>query len=226
MVRGGVVLLILGVVLGYYATQELRVSSGSQGEPLTVDLAKLEACETPESNYVRVGEHLPSYNGAVYRTTKQSGNQVAPTTPISYCYYPIISTSHPFTQAMRRLQTGEVQNGVPEIPELSNFRVLVRSHRFDAVGEIPDTFTTCASVDGLIINRISPLAADEANLIKKSFPKLNLDEVLILEEDRKPTSMWAGIAMMVGAFALAGGGIGLIVLAKKAAALDNNPTLS
>ena len=137
MVRGGIVLLILGAVLGYYATQEMRVSSGSQGEPLAVDLAKLEAGETPESNYVRVGEHWALYpiNVYAYKTGKYDKNQQpGPTTSITHCYYPLISKSHSFAAVIPKLMKGNFDG---PLPDFSTFCVLVKTKRYATLGAIP-----------------------------------------------------------------------------------------
>jgi hypothetical protein len=227
MVRGGIVLLVLGAVLGYYATQEMRVSSGSQSEPLAVDLAKLEAGETPSSNYVRVGEHWAICPAAVYRwkpSKYDTKKEATSSTSIEYCYYPIVTKSHPSIPVIERAMNQQIDGPL----DLGTFRVLVKSKRYATVGSIPGKLVMQSSMDGLIVNRISSLDADEATWVKKGFPKLNVDKVLILEEGRKPTSIWAGMAMMLGALALAGGGVGLFVVhhrKRKAATYDGIPTL-
>lgn len=228
MVRGGIVLLIAAVALGVYAGREMAVSSGTQSEPLAVDLAKLEAGETPASNYVRVGEHWALYPISVYGYRKgkyDTNKQPTSTTSITHCYYPLISKSHSFAAVIPKVIQGNFDGPAPDF---STFRVLVKTERFGTLGSIPKNPALRNSVDGLFINRISSLDKEEAKLLKQEFPRLDLDKVLILEEDRKPTSMAAGMGMMFGAIALAGGGVGLFVVnqrRKKAAAYDNLPTL-
>ena len=84
-------------------------------------------------------------------------------------------------------EQGELPPGV-EMPVIDTFAVLVKTEKFDTVGDLPETFDRASSIEGLIINEIDSLDDDEEKLIQQSFPSLDLDEVLILEEDRKPAS--------------------------------------
>jgi len=213
MVRLGVVLIVLGAVLGVYGSREAFVSSGARSEPTAVELAKLEAGETPDNYYVRIGEHVPLYPAALfaYKTSKYSKEEPGPGPPITYCFYPIVSRSHPAVQAIEGFarKAGAAGN-LPDLemlPDVTDFRVLVKTKRFETAGSIPDNTNVAASVEGLIINRISSLGSDEKDLIRKQFPKVNLDKVLILEEGRKPTSLLAAVGMILGALVLVGGGI-------------------
>ncbi len=58
MFRFGLILIVIGGAICFLGVQEYRVSSGTSSEPVDVDLAKLEAGEKPENNYVKIGEHV------------------------------------------------------------------------------------------------------------------------------------------------------------------------
>jgi hypothetical protein len=63
-------------------------------------------------------------------------------------------------------------------------------------------------VQGLLINRVEKLDAEEVRLLKSSFPKMNFDKVLLLESGRTPSSvLFALLAMLAGAVLAGSGGV-------------------
>src|SRR5262249_23115044 len=67
-------------------------------------------------------------------------------------------------------------------------------------------------VQGLVINVVSPLSSKEKDLIRDSFPSINFDKLLILEEGRTPTSALWSTSLIFGGIAVLLGGIGLLGL--------------
>jgi len=57
MFRLKIALIIGGAFLAFFGLQEYRVSMGTSAEPAQIDLAKVEAGETPSNNHWLLGEH-------------------------------------------------------------------------------------------------------------------------------------------------------------------------
>ena len=53
-------------------------------------------------------------------------------------------------------------------------------------------------MQGLVVNRISSLDSEEKQLVNQSFPRLDLNKVLILEQDRHPASLAKSLGMIAG----------------------------
>ena len=203
-------MMIGGGFLCYYGCNEYTVSSGTGSEPLDVSLADLESGTEIDNNYVKLGEHICVWDGCIFEYEMAEGASPSAEPPasakVNHAYYPVISGSHPFIVGLNALEEehGSLEN-VPENavwPDLSTFAVLIKTGRFNTVGSIPDGLGDSAGIKGLIINRIASLDAEEARLIKGSFPGINLDKVLILEENRTPTGAMASIGMMIGGILL------------------------
>jgi hypothetical protein len=116
-------------------------------------------------------------------------------TTISECFYPIVSTSNPAVQKIRDLEKkyGSLDD-VPDdvaIEPPAQFSVVVKTTRYKKVGDIPATgIRTEPQVQGLLLKRVSALGYQEKKLIQDSFPGMKMDNVLVLEEGRRPSSTW------------------------------------
>ena len=102
----------------------------------------------------------------------------------------LVSPAHLFVKSLDRLQFVEPEElgEETEILSLDDFRVIVRSSRFDTVDELPVESLACEdSVSGLVVNQISSLDRQERELLQESFPKLDFDKLIILAEGRKPS---------------------------------------
>lgn len=228
MFRFGIILVVIGGFLGYEGFKEFRVGQGAGSEPVGVDLADLEGGADPPGPYIRIEATdppaIPHYDELVYEAEVASGEtQPSAFSKLTHCYYPIISPEHPDYDALVNYYASADITMFP--PTVSNYRVLVKTHRFKTFGEMQTGLgTITASVEGLVINKINSLSDDELNLLKQSFPSFDPDQVLILEEGRTPSSAgkWAGL--LGGGALLALIGLFMILkplLAKRAA---NNPS--
>jgi hypothetical protein len=188
-------LFMFGLVPTIFAWSEWRVGETATKEPLAVELAQLETGPAPQNNHLKIGPHVACYFAAIFSYTTRQGERrrVDENTKVDYAFYPIISTSHPRWEEIRKLQE-KYQNrkdppdNIPW-PRFSDIRVLVRTDRFRTVGGIPDDdVRNEASVQGLVINKISSLKSEEQKLIRDDFPNINFDKVLILSEGRRPSS--------------------------------------
>jgi hypothetical protein len=216
MARIAVLLIVGGGFLSFMGGQEFLVGHGASSEPVAVELARLEAGEAPPNNHLLVGEHVALYPACVYsyQTKKRAAGDPAPSAKVNYCFYPIISGEHEFIRALGELD--EKYHGLDNVPanipgpEIRQFAILVKTRQFKTIGAIPGDINTAPSVQGLVINQIDSLDGEEARLIKESFPNLDVDKVLILEEGRRPASLFKSLGMMAGGVALALGGLGLL----------------
>lgn len=195
--------LVGGALLAFFGVQEYRVSSSATVDPIEVDLAAVEKGEVHQNNHWRLGEHIAVYGACVYqyRQSKYETGEPGPSTKLDYCYYPVLSYDHPFIQ-----QFGEAESGA-DVP-LNDFRVLVKTKKYETLGAILDGLGNADSVQGLVVNLISGLDSEEKDLLKGSFPGLDTDKLLLLEEGRAPAPIGKSLGLIAGGLALvAGAGI-------------------
>jgi hypothetical protein len=91
----------------------------------------------------------------------------------------------------------------------------VRTGRFDKVSQLPKGVVKEAKVKGMIVNQISSLGWEEQKLIKESFPKLDFKDVLILQENRKPSGPATSFGMMGGGGVMILVGLGLCFVSRE-----------
>jgi hypothetical protein len=208
MFRIKLAMIIGGGFIAFMGFEEFKVSSGATAEAETVSLVDLEAGEVPENAHLAIGEHIALYGAAVYEYEQRDGEtgEPGPNAKVNHCYFPIFSTEHPLFAVEE------------ETADDDNFAVLVKTNAFSTIGAIPDDFSTVASVKGLVINRIESLDEEETNLVKQSFPDADLDNVLIIEQNREPASVAKSGGMMGGGALLSLVGLGLFFVGKKGGA--------
>ena len=192
----GVLLFILSPCCVFYGCREWQVSHDVSAEPVQADLAKLEQGEEPPDNHVLLGPHVACYYSSVfvYMTDRDRPKDAEPDTTVSAYYYPIVSESDANVQEISRLlkeygTLDDVPEDVPN-PPIEDFRVLVKTDRFDDVQSLPTTAVERqSSLQGLVINRIDHLDYDTKKYIRDSFPTIDFESILIVEEGRRPSSM-------------------------------------
>ncbi len=194
------IVIAVGVGLGYAGFQEFQVGSSAKVEPAQLELGDIESGSADLSNaHVVVGPHQADYYGLIYMPSGSDG--------VKYSFYPILSNNHSFVEGLREL-FAKYPDGLPEDvqePKMENLKVMVKTERFKSQDDFPNSDLTAEDqIQGLFINKISTLKEDEITLLRESYPGVNTDEILILEEDRKPM----GPALYFG---MLGGG-GLIAL--------------
>ncbi|MEQ8791039.1 MAG: hypothetical protein RIC55_32555 [Pirellulaceae bacterium] len=186
-------MVIGGGVLAWFGFQELLLNSGSSSEAVVVDLAKLESGEPLGDNHVKFGEHLALYPECIYSYSTSSEYEAeTPSTKVDYCYYPVISKSHPSHDDISafRSKFGELSEvSLAEYPSLEPFALLVKTRRFRTVGDLPFDFATEPHLQGMVVNQVTSLANDERELLKESFPSMDFEKVVILEDGRAPSAL-------------------------------------
>ena len=179
MFRIKLVLIVIGGVVAFMGFEEFKVSSGASAEPVDVELATLEQGGELPNVHARITGHIAVYGGSVYEYEQGQNAGGAPGVgaKVNHCYYPILSIEHPFIQAV----ASDNENA-----DFDNFAVIVKTDRFKTVGAIPDGIDAVDSIQGLVVNRITSLDSEEKDLVRQSFPGVNLDKLLILEDGRAP----------------------------------------
>ena len=217
LMRIRLALLIGGGVLTFLGFQEYQVAAGTSTEPEGVDLAEVEASGAPENPHIEIGPHWAVYGGSVYeyRQGRFETGDPEGSTKVTHTYYPIVSDSHPFIQALAEVEDryGTLAD-VPdeELPELrGGIAVVVKTRAFGTIDEIPDGFAREESIRGLVINRISSLDSEERRLLTESFPDLDVDQLAILEQNREPASPQRSLGMMGGGVLLSLAGLGWLL---------------
>ncbi len=178
------------------------------------------------------------YQYSTYSSSDQEIDKELPAhTSIDYSYYPIISETHPASEGVKAYKElhemhmeGKLNDDfdseaiqkilseskvdfdklMKEGPVIKDFKVLVKTNNYYTVGNLPQTDIAIGeSIKGMVINSITSLDNDEIKLLRESFPNANLDNVLILEENRSPSSallfigLWvAGVILIVVGFVL------------------------
>ena len=202
-----------GLMLAWFGIQEFRLSSGTSAEPVSVSLAELEGGAEPGNGHVLIGEHIADFAGCIYEYKEKNKS-------VTHAYYPVISEEHPFFKELNELYAKYPNiDDAPEseYPGIDDFRVLVKTKRFKTIGSIPEGLKPMDNLQGLVINLVESIKSEEKKLIKESFPKLNFENVLIVEDHRKPSSAITSLGMIGGGGLLSLLGIGSFFMGRKGA---------
>ncbi len=168
---------------------------------------------------LRLGSHFALYPHSIfeYEAGDDEDGEPRPEATVRYTLYPIISPSHP---CFAGFPDGESSNApVPMVEavlgpggfeNVDRFAVLVRTEKYETVGAIPDRVARIPHVEGLVINRIRSLDEKESELIRSSFPRLDLSRVLILDEGRRPMPSTHIEFLFGGAALLLTAGLGVL----------------
>ena len=204
MVRFAFLIFLVGGGLTFYGYQEYQVGSGASGTPVPCELNQIEATGEGCDGNMTVGQHFALYHETLIWGEEDSDD-------VDYALYPIVSQENPYNQAWLALDQKYPDGNVPpaEQPQLTQLAVIVKTHRFDTIDDIPGGWGEEAGVTGLLVHDIDPLPSDAVRLLRESFPQADMDGILVLEEDRNPSSllfslglMVAGVVAMLGAIAL------------------------
>jgi hypothetical protein len=208
--RVALLLLVISAVVFYLGYQEYSVSKGATEQPEDVDLAKLEAGEKPAQNHIRIGKHLRLYDELIYVYSSRDKNKSDPS--LTDCFYPIISPAHP---DLVKLLANDGKDVKDDPAPIKNFAVLVKTNQFHRLADVPRKDPVQDSLQGMVVNDIKELSAQETKLIKESFPTMDTSKIIILEQGRTPTSHLQSFGMMGGAALVALVVIGLFFLGRK-----------
>lgn len=204
MFRLKIGLLIGGALLAFFGARDLWLNMFASSEPVQVDLAALEAGQQLTDNNVKIGRHVAAFPDLVYEAREKSGGGGGDL-DVNYTIYPIVSLSK---------EDQKRENGVkPDFAPLKTPRVLVKSYKYRKESELPSEAVTRDSMQGMVINSVESLDNEAKQLINQAYPGVNFDQVVIVEEGRKPTII-KGALMLLGGVVLVGAGAAAFVLIK------------
>jgi hypothetical protein len=195
---------------------EYAASAGASKKPVPANLAELEAGKPLPDKHIVIGRHIAVHTAGVYsfETKREFGEpKPKPDDRLNHTYYPIISESHPYLQQLAALtdKYGGLEN-VPQnvpLPTLKSFAVLVKSHGYNTVSQLPKQIRPEPRVQGMVVRRISLLDFEERQLLRESLPDVDFDKMIILEEGRQPTSPDEDRGVIIFGVCVALVGIGL-----------------
>jgi hypothetical protein len=226
-VRLNLALIGLGALLGWVGYDEFKVSEEASPQAQQVELAALEAGQIPDNTHLEIGPHWRMYQELVFRYELDRGQteeDLTDGTKVDYSYFPILSHTHPLMRQLANLE--QLYGSLDEVPEeqlpaVEGFAVLVKTHTYKRVSDLPPIrWAEGEPVRGLVVNRIQELESDEVELIRQSFPKVAIANLLILEHGRKPASAKKAFGMMGGGAGLGLSGIGLFAVALRGGRRD------
>lgn len=210
--------LVGGGALVFFGIQEIRVAQGTTAEPVPVKLEDLESAKATVTNpHIVIGEHYADFWDCVYhyKQSKYDRSEPGPTTKIDYLYYPIVSPEHPYVAQvdafMKKYADSPTAPPDSEFPKLDKVAVMVKSTGIATLGDIPGEVVATPEIRGLVINKISSISKEEADLIKQGYPAFDPENVILLQAGRAPKPLIMSIAMIAGGVIVAL--IGLVWLA-------------
>ena len=209
-VRFLIIFIGVGSVFGLLikGCSEYNISARSGDIPAEIRLSSLEKGEETDDIYLKFDEHWRIFPASVYEYETYRGGEQKPTnySKVNYVYYPIISGEHNYLSSLMKVSQkyGEIHK-IPEneMPRIKDFRILVKTDRFEFIDEIPSEWKHSPSIEGIAIGTAqSELSNPEKQLVYKMFPSANLYKMLVLDENRKPISKIYSILMILGGLCL------------------------
>ena len=204
------VVIVAGGVIAFGGWKDFRLRGIAEAEAQEMTLAQLLGAGAIENAHVKISEYAAVYPETIYRAPKNSE------TSVKVAYYPILSPENVFMKELAELAE-KFPNGVPEtepLPVIEEFKVIVKTHRFKSTDEIPDIFATEETVQGIIVNEVESMGAEEIRLLKQTFGKLDADELLMLEEGRLPAPVGKAALQLGGGVLLSLVGFGWLLFGR------------
>lgn len=167
-----------------------------------IDLHELESAskndydEAIASNtYIRLGEHYRIYSHLIYAQDTTLDDPTA----IDAIWYPVVSDQHTLAEPIKALRKeyGEYAR-VPQraVPMVEQFAVLVRTSQFDTRIELPRGVDWADHIQGELY-RYSTLSEAERSIIKRAYPKVDLNRVIVLQHERVPSGIIIAIGLLL-----------------------------
>ena len=205
----GCIVTSIGLIAGGW--RQYQIGKGASSAPTHTELTDLERSPVIRNNYIHLGRHVRLYCETVFEyESKLLSSAPTADTRILLAFYPAISDKHPQAAMWKSLFAKyRTIDKIPqaEQPKGSSFSLLVKTFRFNRVGDIPAGIQDSQEMTGLIVNSAESLNSEHKKLIRESFPSIDFSRLLILEEGATPMKPESAVALMVG-----GGLVGLLGL--------------
>ena len=179
-------LVVAGGVLGFYGYQEMRLAEAAKPEAQVLTCDQLATRGPGENAHVRLTD-FELLDNYIYREGKNGKWATS--------YVPAVAPR------------------VKDVPTVQNVNVLIKSNR--ARDEAALYKLADGPIEGVVINLVAGLGADEKRLLSESYPTLNFDKCWILEAGKTPASHGQVVGMLGGGAGLAVIGLGILLVGGK-----------
>ena len=177
---------------------------------MEVELSEIGVASEIDNPYIKIGKHVTVNYEAVSQYEEDRNGQSDSNSKVDFTYIPLITVDHELCVALKKFESGAPGMTEDDIPALESYSVLVLSKRFKTLGDVEavgESLSEHDSVEGMVTNKIKSLTSEEKVHLGESFPGLDLDKLIILEEGRTPTSAAGSLGLMAGGGLLILGGI-------------------
>jgi hypothetical protein len=204
--RGKLILvaIIFGVISGVFGVQEMRLSRTAKAEPQAITCDKLITAGFGDNAHITLSEFVvsPAY---IYRTKKRSSEWQTVWVPL----LPVNAETEEYIEKAIEAQ----KDGKP-LPIPTNIRVLLESNDVASESAV-DLLGNEVSLNGTVVNAISGLGTKEKEMLQQSYPSANLDNIVIIDHNRKPKGTLFSLGLIGLGVLLVGGGIGAFFIGNK-----------
>ena len=185
----------VGLALCWFGFKEHRLASGASAEPQDITCRELGTNGPGGNAHVRMTDHLLVHEAFVVSSRNAQSDQWEKS------WVPAVPIDSDFAKRVAAASDDE------EIPPPDTFSVLV----YNSTGGNDSLLQSMMAsgyylepVQGLVINEVEDLDADEARILKQSYPSFDPERVWIIARYRKPSTGGKPLFMMIG-------GLGLII---------------
>jgi len=172
--RVALFLLIIGGVFLYLGFQEMRLSSTAQASPEEITLKKLIERGVQGNPHVILSDFVLC-NNIVYSSRSGRWTKV---------WVPIVSPEDAKVDAAQGVRADNIQ-------------ALLCSSKVGNAQEL-ETRLNQPKLQALVINKIASIGSKERDLLKPTYPSIDFDKCLIIEEGREPAGRLKLLAMLGG----------------------------
>jgi hypothetical protein len=178
---GRIVIILLGVTFLFAGLMETKLRLRSSDVPTAYTLADLESGSNVSNLNGTIDKHYALYDALVFSyRTRDSDEPPKQDERVEDYWYPIVS--------QKPSDTGEP----------IQFRVIVRRSKGCKVNELPQGLGEEPQIQGLFLNGFHSLRGKERELLEKSFPHLDFNQILLFQEGRHRGSISRIAAFYIG----------------------------
>ncbi len=194
---------IIGIIMMIHSLVEIKVTSEIGASPELIEQKELENGLTPSSKHIQIDQHLRLYPASVFIYTDYTfGLTGGPrdSTGIEYILYPVVSPEHSIiyeiNEGIEKIKRGEISEHDP-ITSTGSFTVLVKSTKFKHLKEIPLSNKKAEDLTGYLSFKFKNLEIKAKELVLECFPRLDTENLIIIEEDRAPPPATSAIIRVI-----------------------------
>ena len=187
MSRGKLILTAFGIGIFIYGTTEWQLKTVAKESPQTISAAALAANGPGNNANVRVTNFYVCTEDFVIEKRRRSDRW-------SKVWVPVVPAG--------------------QSPDMGNIRIIVQDDDCEDEMDVA-AMNGSGTLDGLIINKISGLGAEERRLLAKRYPGTDFNACYILDRGRRPIASAAVLGLMGGGGFVALLGVAWIVKARQ-----------